>query len=151
MRRTFIPVVVVLALGSAAPAQTAGWHFRWDKGQVLPARGTEAVRLAAVQLTADGRGGQHPNYTLGYYDAPSLKPAEHELEVWLDENEFMGCDVASLAPVALYNRKGRAMGFTGPGIAVDWMDVEGPLNPVWPPVSHRVLFGELPIVELGRE
>ena len=123
------------------------WSFQWDKGTVLPARGTEVLRLAAVQLTGDGRGGQHPNYTLGYFDAPSLKPTEHELEVWFNENEMPGCDVASLAPVANYNRKGRAMAFTGPGIAVDWVDVEGPLNDVWPPRSHRVMFGELPIEE----
>lgn len=123
------------------------WAFQWDKGTVLPARGTEALRVAAVQLTSDGRGGQHPNYTLGYFDAPSLKPAVHELEVWLNENEIPGCDVASLAPVANYSRKGRAMAFTGPGIAVDWLDVEGPLNDVWPPRSHRVMFGDLPIEE----
>jgi mono/diheme cytochrome c family protein len=123
------------------------WAFQWDKGAVRPARGTEALRIAAVQLTSDGRGGQHPNYTLGYFDAPSLKPAVHELDVWLHENEIPGCDVASLAPVANYSRKGRAMGFTGPGIAVDWLDVEGPLNDVWPPRSHRVMFGELPIQE----
>lgn len=121
------------------------WAFQWDKGNVLPARGTEALRLAAVQLTGDGRGGQHPNYTLGYYDAPSLKPTEHELEVWLNENEILGCDVASLAPVVNYNRKGHAMAFTGPAIVVDWVEVEGPLNESWPPRSHRVIFGELPI------
>jgi hypothetical protein len=127
--------------------RTSMWSFQWDKGQVLPARGTEAARLAVVQLTADGRGGQHPNYTLGYVDAPSLKPTEHEVEVWLNHNEMMGFDAASLAPVANYNRKGRAMAFTGPGVAVDWMDVEGPLNETWPPRSHRAIFGDLPIAE----
>ncbi len=127
--------------------RTSLWSFQWDKGQVLPARGTEAMRLAVVQLTSDGRGGQHPNYTLGYYGAPSLKRAEHGFEVWLNENEMLGCDVASLAPVANYSRKGRAMAFTGPGIAVDWLEVEGPLHDVWPPHSHRVMFGELPIRE----
>ena len=100
-----------------------------------------------VQLTGDGRGGQHPSYTLGYYDAPSLDPTEHELVVWLNRNEIMGFDVASLAPVANYNRKGHAMAFTGPGIAVDWVDVEGPLHEAWPPRSHKLLFGDLPIVE----
>src|SRR5262249_10162427 len=44
-------------------------------------------------------------------------------------------------------RKGRAMAFTGPGIACDWLDVEGPLNEIWPPVAHRRLFGELPLTE----
>lgn len=33
-----------------------------------------------------------------------------------------------------------------PGIAIRWMEVEGPLAPrSWPPASHRVLFGDLPI------
>ena len=39
------------------------------------------------------------------------------------------------------------MGFTGPGIACDWLDVEGPLHDVWPPRSHQRLFGDLPLVE----
>jgi hypothetical protein len=127
--------------------RTALWSFQWDKGKVLPSRGTEAARLAVVQLTGDGRGGQHPNYTVGYYNAPSLAPAEHAFEAWLNHNEIMGFDVASLAPVANYSRKGHAMAFTGPAIAVDWMEVEGPLNDVWPPRSHRLLFGELPLAE----
>ncbi len=33
-----------------------------------------------------------------------------------------------------------------PGVAFQWLEIEGPLSPeVWPPPSHRVLFGELPI------
>ena len=127
--------------------RTSLWSYQWDKGQVLPSRGTEVGRLAVVQLTSDGRGGQHPNYTLGYFDAPSLQPTEHQLELWLNHNELLGFDVASLAPVANYNRKDRAMGFTGPGIAVDWMEVEGPLHDVWPPRPHQLLFGSLPIEE----
>lgn len=123
------------------------WAFQWDKGQVLPARGTEALRLAAVQLTSDGRGGQHPNRTLAYLDAPSLAPTRHELLAWLSTNEIPGCDVASLAPVANYSRKGHAMAFTGPAIAVDWVDVEGPIHDSWPPASHKVVFGDLPMVE----
>ena len=33
-----------------------------------------------------------------------------------------------------------------PGAAFQWLEVEGPLAPeTWPPPSHRVLFGDLPI------
>jgi hypothetical protein len=130
--------------------RTSLWSFQWDKGKVLPSRGTEAARLSAVQLTGDGRGGQHPSYVLGYFDAPSLKEQEHELVTWLNKNETIGFNVASLAPVANYSRKGRAMAFTGPGIACDWLDVEGPLNEVWPPVAHRRLFGDLPFREFKK-
>ncbi|QDU93405.1 DUF1592 domain-containing protein [Lignipirellula cremea] len=127
--------------------RTSLWSFQWDKGKVLPSRGVEAARLSVVQLTGDGRGGQHPSYVLGYYDAPSLESQEHELVQWLNINELIGFNTGSLAPVANYARKGRAMAFTGPGIACDWLDVEGPLHDVWPPVAHQVLFGDLPLVE----
>ncbi len=127
--------------------RTSLWSFQWDKGKVLPSRGTEAARLSVVQLTGDGRGGQHPSYVLGYFDAPSMGAKEHELVTWLNHNELIGFNTASLAPVANYSRKGRAMAFTGPGIAVDWLDIEGPLHDVWPPRSHRVLFGDLPLAE----
>lgn len=131
--------------------RTSLFSFQWDRGQVLPARGTEAARLSVVQLTGDGRGGQHPSYVLGYFDAPSLESREHELITWLNHNELIGFNAASLAPVANYSRKGRAMAFTGPGIACDWLDVEGPLHEVWPPLSHRLLFGDLPLAEFKTE
>jgi hypothetical protein len=127
--------------------RTSLWSFQWDRGKVLPARGTEAARLSVVQLTGDGRGGQHPSFVLGYFDAPSLKEREHEVVVWLNHNEIIGFNTASLAPVANYARKGHAMAFTGPGIACDWLDVEGPLHEVWPPVAHQRLFGDLPLAE----
>ncbi len=127
--------------------RTSLWSFQWDKGKVLPSRGTEAARLSVVQLTGDGRGGQHPSYVLGYYDAPSIESKEHEVNVWLNHNEIIGFNTASLAPAANYSRKGRAMAFTGPGIAVDWLDIEGPLHETWPPRAHKLLFGNLPLVE----
>lgn len=128
------------------------WSLQWDKGQILPSRGTEAARLSVVHFQDRGRGGQHPSTVLGYYDAPSLKPQVHELDVWLNFKDTFGFNTASLAPVVLYRvgtwgQKDRTMGFTGPCIVNDWLEVEGPLHDVWPPRSHRVLFGELPITE----
>jgi hypothetical protein len=130
--------------------RTSLWSFQWDKGQVLPSRGTEAARLSVVQLTGDGRGGQHPSYVLGYYDAPSMESKEHELMTWLNVNEQIGFNTASLAPVANYARKGHAMAFTGPAIACDWLEVEGPLHEQWPPKSHELLFGKLPLAEFKK-
>jgi hypothetical protein len=48
------------------------WSFLWDKGEVKPNPRTEAALLSA-----EGR-------TLGYFDAPSLKPQVTEIEVWLN-------------------------------------------------------------------
>jgi len=127
--------------------RTSLWSFGWDKGRVLPARGTEVARLSVVQRTGDGRGGGHPSTVLGYYDAPSLREQVHEFVTWLNVRETLGFNAASLATGANSRGKDRAMGFTGPGIACDYLDVEGPLHDAWPPMSHRRLFGDLPLAE----
>jgi hypothetical protein len=126
--------------------RTSLWSFKWDKGKVLPARGTEVARLSIVTLTGDGRGGGHPSTVLGYYDAPSLKEKVHDLVTWLNPHDIIGFNAASLAH-AETRGKYRAMGFTGPGIACDYLDIEGPLHEAWPPQSHRHLFSDLPLVE----
>ena len=131
--------------------RTSLWSFTWDKGQVLPSRGTEAARLSVVQITGDGRGGQHPSSVLGYFDAPSLAEQEHEVVTWLNRKETIGFNVASLAPMMKTDSAGRAMAYTGPAIAVDWLDVEGPLYDTWPPAGHRALFGDLPLAEFKPE
>ena len=123
------------------------WSFQWDKGRILPSRGTEAARLSIVHYQDDGRGGGHPSTVLGYYDAPSMEPKVHDVEVWLNYKDGIGFNTASLAPAANYSRKGRSMAFTGPAVAVDWLDIEGPIHDAWPPASHKALFGDLPIVE----
>jgi hypothetical protein len=123
------------------------WSFQWDKGEVLPGRGTETARLSAVQLRENGRGANEGSRVLGYFDAPSFKPQIHELVTWLNFKEIIGFNTSSLAPVNLNGRKGHALTFIGPGIANDWVEIEGPLHDLWPPASHRRLFGELPLAE----
>ena len=78
--------------------RTSLWSFQWDKGKVLPARGTEAARLSSCTLTGDGRGGGHPSTVLGYYDAPSLQEKVHDFVTWLNPNDIIGFNAASLAP-----------------------------------------------------
>ena len=126
---------------------TSLWSFTWDKGKVLPSRGTEAARLSIVQLVGDGRGGGHPSTVLGYYDAPSMEEQKHVVTTWLNPRETIGFNTGSLAPAANYYKKKRAMEFTGPAIACDFLDVEGPLHDAWPPVGHKRLFGDLPITK----
>jgi cell wall assembly regulator SMI1 len=122
------------------------WSFQWDKGQVLPSRGTEAARLSIVTLVGDGRGGGHPSNVLTYLDAPSMKEQQHEIVTWLNPRETIGFNAASLVSGHTRGPK-RAMGFTGPGIACDYFEVEGPIHETWPPIAHKRLFGDLPIRE----
>ena len=131
--------------------KTSLWSFQWDKGKVLASRGTEVARLSIVTLTGDGRGGQHPSTVLGYYDAPSLEEKVHDIKTWMNKNDIIGFNAATLAGGANTRGKNRAMGFTGPGIACDYLDIEGPIHDVWPPHSHKILFGDLPLAEWDKK
>jgi hypothetical protein len=114
------------------------WSFQWDKGKVLPGQKTES---ASLQIK-NGR-------LLGYFDAPSFKPQVHEFVTRLHPGEEIRFNAASLRRVNVAQTKGNVTTFVGPGIAVDWFEVEGPLAERWPPESHRRLFGDLPLVKVA--
>jgi hypothetical protein len=103
------------------------WSFLWNDGRIEPLPRMEVAMLQA---------GKH---VLGYYDAPSLAPQIHEVTAWLSDASAPMFDVASLTFQSGESRDRR------PAIAVDWVEVEGPIHETWPPESHRRLFGDLPI------
>jgi cytochrome c553 len=113
------------------------WSFVWDKGEVRPSPRTEAAAIVY-----DGR-------TVGYCDAPSLTPTVTEIEVWLnpmatqrDQLQFNAASLRAAPPGGNLTR------YAGPGVALDWLEVEGPLHDAWPPAGHARLFGDLPFVPL---
>lgn len=114
--------------------KTSVWSFNYNKGEI-----GQTDRMQSVALTANGR-------VLAYFDAPSMQPKEFETVVWLNEAE-----VLELNPASLWANFNHAYNHEGPGVAVDYLDVEGPLNDIWPPASHRRLFGNLPVAELTYE
>jgi hypothetical protein len=66
----------------------------------------------------------------------------------LNPGERILFTAASLPPARVYQMPGRAAEYVGPGVAVDWMEVEGPIDDVWPPQSHRRIFADLPALPL---
>jgi hypothetical protein len=118
------------------------WGFHWNKGKVEQA---ESLQAAVLRAHADGRQ-QEEGRTLALFDAPSLKPTAHEITAWLDAHESLVFDPVSIRNRAhIWPNGGQTAGHVGDGVALDWFEIEGPLNPTWPPESHRRLFGSLPI------
>jgi len=126
--------------------RTSLWSYTWDRSEVKPSGGTEAARFTMIQLQGNGRHSGHPSYLIGYFNAPSIDSQVHEFEWWFNPKDCLGFNVA-LAPVHIYHQYERDLNaFTGPGIACDFVEVEGPIHEIWPPKAHRELFGELPMV-----
>ena len=108
------------------------WAFHWNRGAVEPARAVEAVTLHANDRL------------LGTFDAPSLQPRRHAFEAWLNAGEQLLFTAASIPPERVYERPGRAAEYVGPGVAIDHLEVEGPIHDSWPPAGHRLLYGTGP-------
>ena len=84
---------------------------------------------------------------LGSFDVGTT-PTEREMEVYLIQGETIRPDAARLhrsRPPDHQNPFNTPQGM--PGVAFQWMEVEGPLVDQWPPPGHQVLFGDLPMVE----
>ncbi|VTU02552.1 secreted protein containing duf1588 : Uncharacterized protein OS=Chthoniobacter flavus Ellin428 GN=CfE428DRAFT_4339 PE=4 SV=1: PSD3: PSD5: PSD4: PSCyt3: PSD2 [Gemmataceae bacterium] len=123
------------------------WGFQWDAGAV----GTAPDQAAALRAHPEGKQ-QDGGRLLGLFTAPALRPNVQEFTAWVGARESIVLD-----PVSLHWRGlrvgqvgGRAAAHKGPGVALDWFEIEGPLNPVWPPESHTRLFGDLPIAKFPK-
>lgn len=113
--------------------------FMWDKGEVLPADQPHVVSLYA-KLGKEKR-------WLASFDVTD-EPAVAEATVWLRPGEVPEVFLATL--------EGRRGGLdvakhTGPGVAIEWLEVEGPVVDQWPPESHWRLFGDLPVERWSAE
>jgi mono/diheme cytochrome c family protein len=117
----------------------SAWSYWWDKGEVKP-----APRSGAVGVYLGGN-------LLGTFDAPSLKPTFTHIDVDLSptENGFIKAAGISFWDAHVYFSQGQIAAYTGPGVAIDYVSIEGPLVDEWPPPSHRRLFGNLRVAPLS--
>jgi hypothetical protein len=82
---------------------------------------------------------------LGSFDV-GADPTVREMDVWLLAGETVRPDAARLhraRPPDFRNPLTTPEGM--PGVAFQWMDVEGPLIDEWPPAGQQLLFGDLPM------
>src|SRR5690242_1031357 len=85
---------------------------------------------------------------LGDFDV-TPEPAVHELDVWLLAGEMIRPDAGRLfrsrpGPARWQNPLAEKDG--QPGVVFRWMEVEGPIYEQWPPAGHKLLFGDLPMM-----
>jgi len=85
---------------------------------------------------------------LGDFDV-TPEPAVHELDAWLLAGEMIRPDAGRLfrsRPGAARWQNPLAEKDGQPGVVFRWLEVEGPIYDQWPPAGHKLLFGDLPMV-----
>ncbi len=129
------------------PKAAAQW-FIPDLDAVTRGRRDEPVTLYAETPPRQMR-------HLGSFDL-TPDPVVRELDVFLLAGETIRPDAARLfrsrpGEGRWHNPLAEADG--QPAVVYRWLEVEGPISETWPPPSHHVLFGDLPVrsVETGVE
>jgi mono/diheme cytochrome c family protein len=79
---------------------------------------------------------------IGYFDAPPEKPTVVEFVEFMEPRTTINILPYGLQNAQTVNKIG-ADKYKGPGLAVQWVEIEGPLNDTWPPESHHRIFGDL--------
>jgi hypothetical protein len=83
------------------------------------------------------------SHLIDYFDAPADRPAVVEFVDHQEAKSTIRILPYGLASAQAVDQVG-ADKYEGAGLAVQWVEVEGPLHDAWPPESHRRLFGDLP-------
>ena len=88
-----------------------------------------------------GMGGAR-GHLVSYFDAQPGEPKVIEFTDFMEPRTSISILPYGLASSQTVHKEG-AESWAGPGLAIDWIETEGPLNDTWPPASHRRLLGEL--------
>jgi hypothetical protein len=119
------------------------------------AAGTFRIRISAHGYQSQGRSiamrvygdNYREKVLLGWFEIPPDQPRVIEFTAKLRANEHLrieptgtGVDDKGQNPYNIGIKE-----FTGPGLALQWIEVEGPLLEQWPPASLKNLFGDTPL------
>ncbi len=119
------------------PDHGGDYRFRISAAGFQSGEKPVTYRVTSGQTRLSGKDG-----LVGYFDAPSNEPAVAEFVQYMEPRTTISILPYGLASSQTVNAIG-ADQYEGPGLAVQWIEIEGPLFDAWPPESHRRLFGNL--------
>jgi hypothetical protein len=125
---------------STAPAPSAG-RYRVRASVFAVGSGGQPIPM---MLSCRDHYGREDNDIRGVRDVPADKPAVIEGEFNLRANQiivFTGWSLPTMRDIAFAKDPDK---FTGAGLAVEWVELEGPIDP-WPGVGYDRLFGGVPL------
>jgi hypothetical protein len=159
VRSTMEDVYRFLPDGEVVCFCSSAWHNVGVSTFYPPDGGKYRFRISAAAIQSDGKpvtfrvtaGNTRLAGTsglVGYFDAPPGEPKIFEFVRYMEPRTTISILPYGLAGAQTVKQVG-AEKWDGPGLAVQYVEVEGPLHDAWPPASHRRLFGELPQKTFG--
>lgn len=146
--RVFRPLDDSVVLFSSSPWQAVHLYefYPPDRGKYrfrISASGFQSsAKPVTYRLDAGVMGMTGKNHLVGYFDAPADKPTVMEFVDHLEPRSTIRILPYGLASAQTVHKIG-ADKYEGNGLAIQYVEVEGPLNETWPPESHRRIFGDM--------
>jgi hypothetical protein len=139
--------VAIFSSWVSANIQVSLWqfftHFRGDYRFRISAYAFQTDKPVTFHMTAGTMKAVTEERIVGYYDVPPGKPTTIDFVEKLEPNNTVRFVVDNLGVTPTVVERVGAENYKGPGLAIQWVDIEGPLHDTWPPPSHRRLFGDL--------
>jgi hypothetical protein len=144
--------VAIFATWESANIRVTMWNFRSH------VRGKYRFRISGYGYQSEGKpisfrvtAGTLKEVTeerlIDYFAVPADTPTVIEFTEQLEPENRIRILAEGLPALPPAVEKIGADKYTGPGLVIQWVDVEGPILESWPPPSHKSIFGDL---ELNR-
>jgi hypothetical protein len=148
--------VAIFAVWESANIRVTMWNFRSH------ARGKYRFRISGYGYQSEGKPVNfHVNTgtlkevteerLIDYFAVPADKPTVIEFTEQLEPDNKLRIIADGLPALPPAVQKIGAENYKGPGLVIQWVDVEGPLMESWPPPSHKSIFGDLKIERMPKQ
>ncbi len=119
------------------PSDGGDYRFRISASSIQSDNKPVPFRVTVIGTRLTGLSG-----LVGYFDALPNKPQVFEFVRTMEPRTTIALLPYGLAGANVIKNIGGA-NWQGPGLAVQYVEIEGPLHDSWPPASHRRLLGDL--------
>ena len=140
--------VAIFSSWASANIQVTLWNFRSrDPGRYrfrISGYAYQTEKPVTFHVMAGTLTEATQQHLVGYHEVPAKTPTVVEFVERLEVNNTIRIVVDGLPVIPTVVEKVGADKYKGPGLTVQWVEIEGPLHDTWPPVSHRRIFGDLP-------
>ena len=119
------------------PQDGGNYRFRISASAIQSDGKPVTFRVTASGTRLTGLSG-----LVSYFDAPAGEPKVFEFTRYMEPRTTISLLPYGLAGANTVKQTGGEK-WEGPGLAVQYIEIDGPLNDSWPPASHKELLGEL--------
>lgn len=119
------------------PQDGGNYRFRISASAIQSGDKPVTFRVTASGTRLTGMSG-----LVSYFDAPPDKPKVFEFTRHMEPRTTISLLPYGLAGANTVKQTG-AEKWEGPGLAIQYIEIDGPLYDSWPPSSHKRLFGDL--------